>query len=216
MSDEKGMKSDNVYRAPSDPDEDIAPPLENPQKSRWERSWPVIACGAGLFSDGYLQQGIGPVYTVFSLKYGDKFTNSIYKNNISAIAFAGTVLGQLVFGYTSDAWSRRHSLLISTIILIVFAALGAGAWGAGGSTTGLFNALTAYRFLLGIGIGSVTETLIDRHLLTYDSGEYPAGSVGCAESTGELKRGHRNRWFVMFTNVQIDLGFLVASLGMYL
>lgn len=24
------------------------------QKSRWERSWPTIACGAGLFSDGYL------------------------------------------------------------------------------------------------------------------------------------------------------------------
>lgn len=29
-------------------------PLENLQKSRWERSWPTIACGAGLFSDGYL------------------------------------------------------------------------------------------------------------------------------------------------------------------
>jgi hypothetical protein len=29
-------------------------PLENTQKSRWERSWPTIACGAGLFSDGYL------------------------------------------------------------------------------------------------------------------------------------------------------------------
>lgn len=28
--------------------------LENTDKSRWERSWPVIACGAGLFSDGYL------------------------------------------------------------------------------------------------------------------------------------------------------------------
>jgi hypothetical protein len=26
----------------------------NPEKSRWERSWPTIACGAGLFSDGYL------------------------------------------------------------------------------------------------------------------------------------------------------------------
>lgn len=25
------------------------------------------------------------------------------------------------------------------------------------------------------------------------SGEYPAGSVACAESTGELKAGHRNR-----------------------
>jgi hypothetical protein len=24
------------------------------QKGRWEALWPVIACGAGLFSDGYL------------------------------------------------------------------------------------------------------------------------------------------------------------------
>ncbi|KAI4151132.1 MAG: hypothetical protein LQ340_003676 [Diploschistes diacapsis] len=30
-------------------------PLENLQKSRWERSWPTIAAGAGLFSDGYIQ-----------------------------------------------------------------------------------------------------------------------------------------------------------------
>lgn len=30
--------------------------LENPTKGRWERSWPTIACGAGLFSDGYLNQ----------------------------------------------------------------------------------------------------------------------------------------------------------------
>lgn len=38
--------------------EDASPtenvPLENTAKSRWERSWPTIACGAGLFSDGYL------------------------------------------------------------------------------------------------------------------------------------------------------------------
>ena len=30
-------------------------PLEDLPKSRWERSWPTIACGAGLFSDGYIQ-----------------------------------------------------------------------------------------------------------------------------------------------------------------
>lgn len=29
--------------------------LEPVTKSRWERSWPTIACGAGLFSDGYVQ-----------------------------------------------------------------------------------------------------------------------------------------------------------------
>lgn len=29
-------------------------PLEQVEKSRWERIWPALACGAGLFSDGYL------------------------------------------------------------------------------------------------------------------------------------------------------------------
>ena len=172
------------------------PPLENPEKTRWERSWPVIACGAGLFSDGYLQSVIGAVNYCLSALYKGAYTKSSAQKNVTSIAFAGTVLGQLVFGYTSDHWSRKWSLLVSTIILFVFAALGAGSWGANGTVPGLFAALTAYRFLLGIGIG----------------GEYPAGSVGCAESTGELKEGHRNRWFIMFTNVQIDLGFIMGYL----
>jgi hypothetical protein len=29
-------------------------PLAEIPKSRWERLWPVMACGAGLFSDGYI------------------------------------------------------------------------------------------------------------------------------------------------------------------
>ena len=40
----------------------------------------------------------------------------------------------------------------------------------------------------------------------------PAGSVGAAESTGELKSGHRNRWFILATDFQIDLGFVVSNL----
>ena len=128
--------------------------------------------------------------------YPESYAKSTAQNNVSSITFAGTVVGMLVFGYTSDHYSRKWSLFISTIIIILFAALGAGSYGAGGSPRGLFAALTAYRFFLGIGIG----------------GEYPAGSVGCAESTGELRKGTRNRWFIMFTNVQIDLAFVVAAL----
>jgi hypothetical protein len=37
--------------------------------------------------------------------------------------------------------------------------------------------------------------------------------VSCAESTGELKAGHRNRWFVLFTNFSIDSGFWMATLA---
>lgn len=32
------------------------------EKGKWERLWPVIACGAGLFSDGYLNNVRLPTY----------------------------------------------------------------------------------------------------------------------------------------------------------
>lgn len=82
-----------------------------------------MACGAGLFSDGYLQSVIGPVNTMLATIYPDEYKNSNAVSNVTSIAFAGTVVGQLVFGYTSDKWSRKWTLLVSTVILIVFAAL---------------------------------------------------------------------------------------------
>jgi MFS family permease len=90
--------------------------------------------------------------------------------------------------------------MASTLILILFAILATGSYGAGGSVSGMFAALTAYRFFLGIGIG----------------GEYPAGSVGCAEASGELKSGTRNRWFILFTNVMIDVGFVIGAFVPYI
>lgn len=46
-------------------------------------------------------------------------------------------------------------------------------------------------------------------------GEYPAGSVGASESTGELKSGTRNTWFILFTNSMIDWGFVVGAFVPY-
>ncbi|KAJ5595080.1 Glycerophosphodiester transporter GIT2 [Penicillium hispanicum] len=189
LADEKGPGP--LKETPIDP-----PPLDELPKGRWERSWPTIACGAGLFSDGYLNGVIGQVNTMLSKIYGKLYSGSTASQNVSAITFAGTVVGMLIFGYTSDHYSRKWSLMASTIILFVFAALCAGSYGYHDSTAGMFAALTAYRFFLGIGIG----------------GEYPAGSVACAENTGELKSGHRNRWFIMFTNFQIDFAYVVSAL----
>lgn len=141
-----------------------------------------------------LIQIIGPVNTMLKRIYPESYKKSNATANVSSITFAGTVLGMLFFGYTSDKYSRKWSLFSSTIIIILFAILATGSYGIG--PNGLLTALVVYRFFLGIGIG----------------GEYPAGSVGCAESTGELKAGSRNKWFILFTNVQIDLGFVVAAL----
>jgi MFS family permease len=85
--------------------------------------------------------------------------------------------------------------MTSTVILIIFAILATGSY-SGGTLEGMLRALAAYRFFIGIGIG----------------GEYPAGSVGAAEHSGGLKEGRRNQMFILFTNVQIDLGFLMAPL----
>jgi MFS family permease len=148
----------------------------------------------------FATQVIGSVSTLLGDIYGTEYTGSSAQQNITAITFVGTVVGQLFFGYLSDKWSRTNSLLLSTVILIVFAALGAGAYGFHGTATGMFAALTAYRFLVGIGIG----------------GEYPAGSVACSEATGELKAGTRNRWFIIFTNTMIDIGFVVGAFIPYL
>jgi MFS family permease len=139
---------------------------------------------------------MGPVGSILKAIYGQKaLTANGGWANLRSISFIGTVVGQLFFGYTSDHISRKWSLVVSTIILIVFATLSSGAYG-GGSLPGMINALIAFRFFTGIGIG----------------GEYPAGSVGAAEHSGSLRKGTRNRWFILFTNVQIDLGFVIAYL----
>ncbi|KAL7622313.1 glycerophosphoinositol permease [Parahypoxylon ruwenzoriense] len=175
---------------------DAIPPIL--RKPFLQAIWPVLACGAGLFSDGYVNNVIGSVNTALGYEYGDIYTNSNAASVVPAIAFAGTVVGQLAFGYLSDKWSRKDSLLISTIILIVFTALAAGSY-YHGDPVGMFNILTAWRFFVGIGIG----------------GEYPAGSVSCAESTGELKGGTRNAWFILFTNSMIDWGFVFGAFVPY-
>ncbi|KAJ2896708.1 major facilitator superfamily domain-containing protein [Zalerion maritima] len=175
----------------------IDSPLETAQSFR-AAIMPVMACGAGLFSDGYINNVIGSVGTVLSAQYGAVYSDSVAANNVSSIAFAGTVVGQLLFGWLADHWSRTNSLMISTVILIVFTALAAGSY-YHGEAAGMFSMLTAWRFFVGIGIG----------------GEYPAGSVGCAESTGELKRGQRNTWFILFTNSMIDWGFVFGAFVPY-
>jgi len=135
------------------------------------------------------------VNTILGKIYPDTYPNSTYSQNISSIVFAGTVLGQLSFGYMSDKLGRKFGMIAATIIVVVFSLLSAGAYGAGGSTSGMLAALAAYRFLLGIGIGA----------------EYPAGSVAASEATSEAKQGHRHALFVMVTNFVIDFGFVLGG-----
>ena len=170
-------------------DEDILPR---------DKYWAIVTTGAGLFSDGYINNSISSVSSCLKSIYGKKYTDSLAIQHISSIVFVGTVVGQLLFGFLSDHYSRKRSMLIGTTMLIVFTILCAGAWGKGTSGTepgGLFAALTAWRFFLGIAVGS----------------EYSSGSPAAAEASNMLPSGKRNRWFMWFTNFAIDSGFVLGA-----
>lgn len=167
-------------------------------KKGFQKYWPIITTGAGLFSDGYINNSISTVSTCLSLLYGKEYSESHAIRNISSIVFAGTVCGMLIFGYLADHHSRKFSMLLGTSMLILFTILCAGAWGKGTTNThagGLFAALTAYRFFLGIAIGS----------------EYSSSSPAAAEASNLLPRGKCNRYFIWFTNTMIDFGFVIGA-----
>ncbi|UZJ53663.1 hypothetical protein CBS101457_002983 [Exobasidium rhododendri] len=157
----------------------------------------IMACGTALFSDGYINGVIGSVNTILKKLYPVETKLHNHATVFSSIGFAGIVVGQLTFGWLADLVGRKNGMFIANAIVFVFVALSAGAYGAGGSINGMLAALSAYRFLSGIGVGA----------------EYPAGSVAAAENTEQpgIKKGRQQMWFALATNSAIDWGFVVAA-----
>ncbi|TBU49805.1 metabolite transporter [Dichomitus squalens] len=156
----------------------------------------IFACGTALFSDGYANNIIGSVNTLLVRIYGDKISAD-YSTTLSSLAFAGTVVGMLTFGYLSDKLGRKFGMMLATAIVAFFSLLSAASSGAHHSVGGLVAMLSACRFLLGIGIGA----------------EYPCGSVAASEQSEEpgINKNAQHRWFALATNSMIDFGFVVSS-----
>ncbi|OJA16409.1 hypothetical protein AZE42_05503 [Rhizopogon vesiculosus] len=151
----------------------------------------IFACGTALFSDGYANNVIGSVNTLLERIYGtDAITANNYSNTLTSVAFAGTVVGMLAFGYLSDKMS-------ATGIVALFSGLSAASSGANHSLGGMLAMLSACRFLLGIGVGA----------------EYPCGSVSASEQSEEegIATNAQHRWLVLATNSMIDVGFVIGA-----
>lgn len=190
---EVAPSSSSPYDAPAQP---VA------KKSRLGAVGLIFACGAALFSDGYVNASSGPALTVLSYAYPDYPGFAQFESRFSSLVFAGTVFGMLLFGFIVDRVGRRHGMWFASVWLTLWSILIAGAWGAHGSIGGLFAALSAYRFIMGIAIGA----------------EYPSGSVAASENTeGEgVNKNRQQMYFIIATNTMIDLGFVVAALVAYI
>ncbi|WVQ80539.1 hypothetical protein IAT38_002644 [Cryptococcus sp. DSM 104549] len=156
----------------------------------------IFAAGASLFSDGYANASIGPASSIIKgYLYTQTFTdNPVNGRLLPAIAFAGIIVGQLTFGWISDKIGRKFGMLLCNTIVFIFSALQAASKGPGDQ--GTINALLAYRFFVGIGIG----------------GEYPTGSVAAAENTEDpdIDKKSQQKLFVLATNTMIDLAFVLS------
>ncbi|RPD61157.1 metabolite transporter [Lentinus tigrinus ALCF2SS1-7] len=158
----------------------------------------IFACGTALFSDGYANNVIGAVNTLLKRVYGDEFAkHKNYSTTLSSLAFAGTVVGMLLFGYLSDKMGRKFGMMTATGIVAVFSGLSAASTGAHHSIGGMLAMLMACRFLLGIGVGA----------------EYPCGSVAASEQSEEpgISKNAQHRWFALATNTMIDFGFVIGA-----
>ncbi|PVF97948.1 MFS general substrate transporter [Serendipita vermifera] len=157
----------------------------------------IFACGTALFSDGYANGVIGLVNTILKRLYPDVIASTKYGQTLSSLAFAGTVVGMLVFGWISDKIGRKTGMMTATGIVALFSLLSAASKGANGSVKGTLAALSAFRFLLGIGVGA----------------EYPCGSVAAAEQSEDegVAKNAQHRWFVLATNTMIDFGFVISA-----
>ncbi|KAH6909115.1 glycerophosphodiester transporter [Coprinopsis sp. MPI-PUGE-AT-0042] len=158
----------------------------------------IFACGTALFSDGYANGVIGTVNTLLTRIYGsDALAQQNYSRTLSSLAFAGTIVGMVSFGYLSDKIGRKFGMMTATAIVTLFSGLSAASSGANNSLGGMLAMLSAMRFLLGIGVGA----------------EYPCGSVSASEQSEEpgINKKAQHRWFTLATNSMIDFGFVVAA-----
>ncbi|KAI0767970.1 major facilitator superfamily domain-containing protein [Irpex lacteus] len=169
-----------------------------PRKESLKQVSLIFACGTALFSDGYANGVISAVNTLLTRIYGKAaITHHNYSTTLSSVAFAGTIVGMLTFGYLSDKLGRKFGMMAATGIVAFFSLLSAASSGAHHSLGGMLAMLSACRFLLGIGVGA----------------EYPCGSVAASEQSEEsgVAKTSQHRWFALATNSMIDFGFVVSS-----
>ncbi|EPX71677.1 glycerophosphodiester transporter [Schizosaccharomyces octosporus yFS286] len=172
----------------------------NTYYNTWKQYVEVAVCGTALLSDGYCMSSIGTVLTILKKLYPKEIKAHHTIKKISMIAYVGTIVGQLLFGVFSDALGRKAGMVASSAFLVVATALCTGAYGYHGSISGMMQALIAYRFFLGIGIGA----------------EFVCGSISASESSTEIRSGLRHALFVIVTDTATCIGHILGALIPYI
>ncbi|KAI9117839.1 hypothetical protein K1719_011254 [Acacia pycnantha] len=147
-------------------------------KTQWYHFTTIVIAGMGFFTDSYdlfcislVTKLLGRIYY-----YQEGFTEpGSLPANVSAaitgVAFCGTLIGQLFFGWLGDRLGRKRVYGI-TLMLMVICSIGSGL-SLGSNTKSVMATLCFFRFWLGFGIG----------------GDYPLSATIMSEYSNKKTRG---------------------------
>lgn len=146
----------------------------------------IVCSGFALISDGYQNNVMTMINTVFAQLYPNTYDTDM-KTNVSNASLVGTIFGQVIIGVLSDRLNRKQSIVIATVFLVFGTILCAASYGK--SVNGMFWMLIIFRGVTGFGIGA----------------EYPSCSVSANEAANETVK-RRGGVFVLVTNLPLSFG----------
>lgn len=186
------MKEETLITAQSDEvsTSEYSAQDDAPKKTYFKAMMGVFISGVAFMSDGY-NQGVVTMANVLLKKLYPEYT-STWSTRVSNAMLVGNIIGQLSFGFIVDRIGRRQGFALTTALIVIGAALCAGA--SGNSMHGMLWMLVICRGIVGVGVG----------------GEYPASAASAIEAADEHLGKDRVIPFVLSTNLPVSMGTPVA------
>lgn len=152
----------------------------------------ILISGVGFLADAYDLFVINVAVDLMAkCDYQEPMTSGT-RMNIKAMAVAGAILGQLLFGSVADLIGRKRVFIVTCFLVIVGALLSATV----ANNSNIYTQLCVWRFVLGIGVG----------------GEYPLSASITSESSTS-KNQIRNLALVFSMQ---GLGALLCAIVLYI
>ncbi|PLB54694.1 inorganic phosphate transporter [Aspergillus steynii IBT 23096] len=114
----------------------------------------VLVAGVGFFLDGYTLFASNMALPMIAYVYWREETSSMRNTYINIATLAGTLLGQVMFGYLADRNGRKKMYGVELVLMIV-STLGVVMSSSGEhQSMDVFSWLIWWRIIVGIGVGA--------------------------------------------------------------
>ncbi|CAM8980210.1 unnamed protein product [Rhodiola kirilowii] len=147
-------------------------------KTQWYHFMAIVIAGMGFFTDAYDLFSISLVTSllgrIYYHKQGSGKPGTLppdVAGAVNGVAFVGTLIGQLFFGWLGDKLGRKKVYGI-TLLIMIFCSIASGL-SFGHTSKAVIGTLCFFRFWLGFGIG----------------GDYPLSAVIMSEYANKKTRG---------------------------